>query len=347
MNILKEKPVTLDLPAALANLCRQGRPSRVFHFEHGLEEGIKKGLCDRFDLLAGLDPAERFFNLRREIRVMEFVGLELIRVFPAGIVWPGLPAGTTTPPPAIGPIQSWSDFESYPWPQIGQVDLTDIEWFNRNLPENMAMWTMTYLFQMVSNLFGFEPLCMMLYEDRDLVKAVMEKVATFYLQYTETLCHFPRFGAINIGDDMGHKTGTLISPNDLREIFVPWHKRIIETAHNHGKLGLFHSCGQIEAVMDDLIDTVRIDAKHSTQDVVEPITRAKQRYGSRVALLGGVDVDFILRAKTDQVRVYTRNILDACIPGGGFALGVGNWVQNEIPLDNYLAILEEARKFSL
>jgi uroporphyrinogen decarboxylase len=347
MSILKQNRIKLDLSAAVDNLRRRRPTSRVFHFEHGLEEQIKQGLCDRFDLTADLDPAEKHFTLRREIRVMEFIGLELIRVFPAGILWPGLPTSTTAPPPAVGPIQSWPDFESYPWPRIEQINFADIEWFNRNLPDNMAMWTMTYLFQMVSNLFGFEPLCMMLYEDRNLVKAVTEKVATFYLQYTETLCQFSRFGAINIGDDMGHKTGTLVSPADLREIFIPWHQQIIQTAHDHGKLGLFHSCGQIEAVMDDLLDTVRIDAKHSTQDVVEPIARVKQKYGDRVALLGGVDVDFILRAAPDHVRDYTKNILSACAPSGGFALGVGNWVQNEIPLDNYLAILEEARKFTL
>ncbi len=347
MNILKQNHIKLDLPAAVDNL-RQRRPtSRIFHFEHGLEEQTKQGLCDRFDLLTGLNPDEKYFHLRREIRVMEFVGLELMRVFPAGIVWPGLPAGTTEPPPAVGPIQSWPDFETYPWPRIEQVNFADIEWFNQNLPDNIAMWAMTYLFQMVSNLFGFEPLCMMLYEDRDLVKAVTEKVATFYLKYTETLCHFPKFGAINIGDDMGHKTGTLISPADLREIFIPWHRRIIDTAHRRGKLGLFHSCGQIEPIMNDLIDIVHIDAKHSTQDVVEPITLAKQKYGHRVALLGGVDVDFILRATPDQVHDYVRNILTVCAPSGGFALGVGNWVQNEIPLDNYLALLEEARKFPL
>ena len=35
--------------------------------------------------------------------------------------------------------------------------------------------------------------------------------------------------------------------------------------------------------MDDLIDTVHIDAKHSTQDVVEPMAVSKRRWGDRVA----------------------------------------------------------------
>ena len=142
---------------------------------------------------------------------------------------------------------------------------------------------------------------------------------------------------------MGHKTATLIAPDDIRELFIPWHQRIIAAAHAHGKLGLFHVCGQVEAIMDDLIDTVGIDAKHSTQDVIEPMAVTKQRWGDRVALLGGVDVDLITRTSPDRMRAYTRDILDACTPGGGFAFGVGNWVADSIPLENYLAMMAEAR----
>ena len=345
-DILKSKPVALDLEAAIANIKRQREPGRVFFFEHGLEPGIKDALCDRFGLCEGLDKSDRHFTLRREIRINEFLGHEFMRVFPGGIVWRGLPAGMTAVPPAVGPIQSWSDFESYPWPTVRQVDFSDVEWFEHNLPDNIAMWAMTYLFQQVSNLIGFAPMCIMLYENRELVEAVIEKVGEFFVAYAEALCGFSRVGAINVGDDMGHKTGTLISPADLRELFVPWHKRIVAAAHAGGKLGLFHVCGQVEAIMDDLIDTVGIDARHSTQDVIEPIAVAKHRWGRRVALLGGVDVDFITRARPEDVGPYIRKILDACVPGGGFALGVGNWVADSIPVENYLAMLEEARRFS-
>jgi uroporphyrinogen decarboxylase len=345
-DILKNKPVELDLHAAIANICRQGIPKRVFFFEMGIEAGIKDVLCDRFDLCAGLDESDPCFILLREIRIYQFIGLEFMRVFAGGIIWKGLPAKTTDPPPPIGPIQSWSDFENYPWPKIEQVDFSDIEWLEKHLPDNMAMWLTTYLFQQVSNLLGFVPFCMMLHENRDLVKAVIERVGRFCLRFTETMCQFSRTGAITVADDMGHKTATLIDPADIRELFIPWHKKIIQTAKSHGKLGLFHSCGCVEAIMDDLIDVADIDAEHSTQDVIEPITTTKRRWGSRVALLGGVDVDFITRAQPNQVPAYTRNILNACTEGGGFALGIGNSVVNSIPIENYVAMLAEARCFA-
>ena len=266
-----------------------------------------------------------------------------MRVFPQGITWQGLPTDTTAAPPALGVIQTWDEFEKYPWPQIDKIDFSDIEWFEQNLPDNLVMWPMIYLFQQVSNLIGFVPLCVMLYENRDLVKAITEKVGTFFLKFAEVMCQFSRCGALNVGDDMGHKTATLISPGDIREIFIPWQKQIINKAHSYNKLGLFHTCGQVETIMDDLIDTVKIDAKHSTQDTIEPITISKKRWGHRIALLGGVDVDFITRSQPNGVKKYIRNIINNCFHGGGFALGVGNWVAESIPLENYIAMLEESR----
>ena len=337
--------VELDLQGHLDNLHRNSIPKRVFFFEHGLEPGIKEGLCKIFGLCDGLDKADSHFRLKREIKIYRFLGLEFMRVFPTGIVWQDLPTDTTAAPPAVGPIQNWEDFESYPWPKFEDINFSDVEWFEVNLPDNIGMWAMTYLFQQVSNLIGFAPMCMMLLEDRELVKAVIEKVGLFYEKFIDAFCGFDQVAAINIGDDMGHKTGTFIDPVDIRKLFIPWHKRLIDKAHHHEKLGIFHVCGQVRDIIDDLIDVAKIDAKHSTHDVVEPITEEKKRIGNRVALLGGVDVDFITTAQPERIRKYTQNILKNCQPDGAFSFGIGNWVADSIPLENYLTMLDEARKF--
>ena len=75
------------------------------------------------------------------------------------------------------------------------------------------------------------------------------------------------------------------------------------------------------------------------------MAEAKRRYGKRVALLGGVDVDMLCRSSEDDVRAYTRRVIEACAPGGGWALGTGNSVANYIPVRNYLAMLDEGRRF--
>ena len=57
------------------------------------------------------------------------------------------------------------------------------------------------------------------------------------------------------------------------------------------------------------------------------------------------DLDFLCRASESAVRQRVRETLDICMPGGGYCLGTGNSVANYIPLNNYLAMVDEGRKY--
>jgi uroporphyrinogen decarboxylase len=155
----------------------------------------------------------------------------------------------------------------------------------------------------------------------------------------------PGVGALWLGDDMGFKTSTMVSHQVFREYVFPWQKRVGEIAHAQGLPFLLHACGNLSQIMDDLIDDVGIDAKHSFEDVIMPVSEAKRQYGERIAILGGIDVDFLCRASEDEVRAYTRKVIEACAPGGGWALGTGNSVANYIPVQNYLAMLDVGRNY--
>jgi uroporphyrinogen decarboxylase len=120
-----------------------------------------------------------------------------------------------------------------------------------------------------------------------------------------------------------------------------------EMAHAAGRPYLLHACGKLSDIMDDLIDGVKIDAKHSFEDTIEDVREVKKSYGQRIALLGGIDVDFLCRSTEDEVRARVRDTLEKCMPGGGYVLGTGNSVANYIPVRNYLAMLDEDRKFTI
>lgn len=98
--------------------------------------------------------------------------------------------------------------------------------------------------------------------------------------------------------------------------------------------------------MEDLIEDVGVDAKHSYEDTIVDVRDMKARYGSRLTLLGGIDVDFLCRASETEIRQRVRDTLNHCHLGGGYCLGTGNTVANYVPIENYLAMLDEGRKFS-
>jgi uroporphyrinogen decarboxylase len=136
-----------------------------------------------------------------------------------------------------------------------------------------------------------------------------------------------------------------MSPDFLRAKILPWHARCARIAHAKGKPYLLHSCGNLDQIMEDLIQDVGIDGKHSYEDTILPVTEAKRRYGGRISILGGIDMDFLCRAKAPAVRKRVRDTLTVCMEGGGYCLGTGNTVANYVPLDAYLAMLDEGRRY--
>jgi len=96
--------------------------------------------------------------------------------------------------------------------------------------------------------------------------------------------------------------------------------------------------------MNDLIDFVGIDAKHSFEDAIMPVTEVKKKYGNRICVLGGVDMDLLARGETRKVRDYVRRVIQECAPGGGYCLGTGNSVANYLKIENYVAMLDEGWK---
>ena len=246
-----------------------------------------------------------------------------------------------------GPIGSWEDFEAYEWPDVSAATFDDIERLTPLLPPGMkcntsyaGVWEYTVL------LIGYEPLCYMLADDPDLVRAVADRVGECQLQMYDALCDYDALGSCMIADDLGFKTHTMVAPDTLREVFLPWLGRIIDCIHAHGKPALLHSCGMWEPIMEDLI-AIGFDAFHSFEDVIEPVGQFKRRYGDRVGTLGGIDVHVLASGTEETVRSYTARVIEECKPGGGWALGSGNTVANYIPLANYLAMLDEGRKLGV
>ena len=243
-----------------------------------------------------------------------------------------------------GIITSWNDFERYPWPKLEEFDFSPFEYTNSHLPEGMGLIVSHGggVYEHMSDLFSYEGLCLALHDQPDLVQAVADRLGELMLGFYRHLVDLDRLIVVFPGDDMGFRSATLIAPDHLRRYSLPWHARFAALAHVYGKLYFIHSCGNVFAIMPDLIETVGIDGKHSFEDAIMPADEFHRHYGDRIATLGGVDVDILARGTAEQVRARTRALIEACAPRGRFAIGSGNSIPSYIPLANYLAMLEEA-----
>jgi uroporphyrinogen decarboxylase len=245
-----------------------------------------------------------------------------------------------------GPIRSWEDFEKYPWPQVTDKSFYIHRYICDHLPEGMGFVTCHAggIYEHASRLLGYENLCLKLFDDPRLVQAVVERLGGLVGEYNSRLLELEGLSIIFQGEDLGFNTQTLLSPHDIRKYILPWHQRYAKMCHDRGIPYYIHSCGAVDEIMEDFIETVRVDGKHSFQDNVLPVQEAKRRWGDRICILGGVDVHKLASYDETSLRKYVRGIIDDCAPGGRFALGAGNSIPSYIPVENYLIMLDEARR---
>jgi uroporphyrinogen decarboxylase len=245
---------------------------------------------------------------------------------------------------ATGIIENWKDFDEYPWEdpeKIAEEGNAGLEWVCDHVPSGMGVVSGAgAVLEPVMWMMGIKNFYVSLYKQPDLIEAMFKKAEEINLTRFKLAAGTSRkIVAFWGSDDWGYKNGPMISPDKMRRWVFPGHRKMAEMAHSKGSLYVLHTCGNLKAVMDDIIDDIKVDAKHSFEDTYLPVTEAKKIYGHRIGLIGGVDMDKLCRHRPNELREYVSHVLKVCKPGGGYCLGSGNTVANYVPLENYLTML--------
>ena len=241
-------------------------------------------------------------------------------------------------------ITSRDDLERFRWPDPAVIDPGVIDALTAGLPAGMEamVFTPCGVLENLVDLVGYDNLCFLLADDRDLVGAIVARIGEALVGLYRAIVDHPRLGAMIANDDWGFKTQTMISPADLREFVFPVHREIVGIAHAAGKPILLHSCGRLDEVMVDVIEDLGYDAKHSYEDVILPVEDAYERWSGRIALLGGIDVGFLCEASAAEITSRSRAMLERSAGRGGYALGSGNSIPEYVPQEAYFAMTRAA-----
>jgi uroporphyrinogen decarboxylase len=245
-----------------------------------------------------------------------------------------------------GVVKTRKDYDNYSWPDPDRPQTERIEGLARVLPEGLKIVGVTVCVQepVVERIMGVKALSRALYHDPDLVRDVCARMGESAAAAARAAAEMDDVVAVGVCDDFGYRSGTLLSPRHLREYVLRWHREWVDGVHGRRKPAILHSCGNLQGVMDDIIDYCGYDVKHAFEDSHTPMPLAKKLWGDRIALCGGIDMDTLARRSETEVRKYVRDQLETCA-GRGYALGAGNSVANYIPLGNYLAMLDEGRNY--
>lgn len=244
-------------------------------------------------------------------------------------------------------IRDRASFEAYPWPDLYPQNYSHLDTARLDLPAGMKLIVPGPggVLENVMRLVGYEATCYLTLDDPKLAADIFAAVGSRLVRHYELAAKYETVGALISNDDWGFKSQPMLSPDGMREFVFPWHRKIVRAIHDAGKPAILHSCGNLETVMDDIIDDLQYDGKHSYEDNILPVEQVYDRYHQRIAIMGGIDLDFIVRAEPDAIRQRSEAMLERSLSGGAYALGTGNSVPEYVPPSHYFAMIRAATGF--
>ena len=221
------------------------------------------------------------------------------------------------------------------------------------LEENYPKWKAEGRFLQLTVWFGFdvahsrmigtENMLIAMYEEPEWVKDVFDT----YLNTSLDLCQRIldagyEFDGVFWYDDMGYKGSPFFSPTLYRELLKPYHKKVVDWAHERGMVTELHSCGFIEPLLPDIVETgVEMLNPLEIKAGMDPF-KLKKLYGDKLAFHGGINAQ--IWDNIDLVKAEMERIIPAMKEGGGYVFASDHSIPNSVSLKNMTEIARLAHE---
>jgi len=242
---------------------------------------------------------------------------------------------------------SIEDLERHPWPSADWFDFTNFASRLSEWQDFAVMASGASVFQHPTFLRGMENLLMDMAIRPEMAHWLMDRFTEFYLDFFDRMLTAAdgQVDILRTADDLGTQRGLVLSPEMFRTFFKPRLKKLVHMTHSHGVKFMFHSCGAIRPLIEELIEigVDILDPLQAAADGMEPQS-LKDAYGDRICLHGGICTQFLLPKGTpNEVRDEVRRRLQILGAGGGYILAPCHVLQTDVPTENILAMSEAAK----
>lgn len=215
-------------------------------------------------------------------------------------------------------------------------------WCGDNASHFTILWV-GELWERATFLRGMENILLDVAMEEAFVGDLLRKLADHVLATMAILLDRFSFDAVALSDDYGSQQGMLMSPAAWRRLIKPLLAEIYALAKSRGRYMFHHSCGNIVPIIGDMID-IGLDILHPIQPEAMDVLELKRRFGGRLTLCGGLGTqDLLPKGSAQDVRREVRRLKETLGRGGGYILEPGITIQGDVPLENILALIDEAR----
>ncbi len=249
----------------------------------------------------------------------------------------------------LAELKTLDDVEKYNWPSPEDYDYTV-------LPEQCASMKdyavclgsagIPDILNGVSRGRGMERVMMDIVLRDEVGMAIIDRRVECLYQYVKRSLEAARGGIdiVRIGEDCGNQNGRMFSEKDFNEVFRPRIQKFINLAHSFGAKAMMHSCGDTHELMDTFIE-MGLDIEDAMQP--EPAgmdpEKIRAKCNGKLAFCGLISTQQTLPYGTiEDCRCEARHRLDVIAKGGGYIFSPAHCIQPDTPVENILAIYEEA-----
>lgn len=132
--------------------------------------------------------------------------------------------------------------------------------------------------------------------------------------------------------------------NTFHDLILPYHRKVYDFIRSKTNAKIFlHACGSIAPFIPDLIDSgvqilnpVQVSANNMDPYML------KKEFGKDIVFWGGaIDTQKTLPTGTkQQIKDMVHRNVDALAPGGGFIFTPVHAIQEDVPIENFLTMME-------
>lgn len=137
----------------------------------------------------------------------------------------------------------------------------------------------------------------------------------------------------------------MFSPDLYRSLLKPRHAEFVAMLREKapGAKVFLHCCGSIRQIIPDLIE-IGVDVLNPIQPLARGMDPAelKAEFGSEICFQGAIDVQKGMIGSVADVRREAALRINALAPGGGYVLATANNITADVPLENVLALYQNA-----
>ena len=246
-------------------------------------------------------------------------------------------------------LETIEELEAYPWPDFTPAYRHEhLEAAVRSIHDRglFASGGVGHIYETAWQLTSMEKLLSDFLLNPDRAAFVLDTI-------TEHRCFVSRRVAeagvdiIHCGDDVAMQHKLMMHPDTWRQWLKPRFAKVVKAArdvnpHIHV---FYHSDGNVEAIIEDLIEAGVTVLNPVQPECMDPIELKKQ-YGDRLAFWGTIGTQTTMPFGTpDEVRATVKRMCETVGAGGGLVLAPTHVLEPDVPWENIVAFFQAAEEY--